>query len=234
VAEWDPRSATFRAARSGRLPRPQQPRDAADFHVLEGERHDLVGPQAAPSLQSHAPVAGRRRGHEGPARAVLRACCAWIRRCPRLGSGSSSFRAGSRRRRTAPPERRAAAGRRTCRCSCRDPRGSRSLSRRESSRGAARPYRHRSKVRSPVRVRECSLRPRAAPARRGRSRNPFTSPRSQVVRYCGGRFSGRLMRRGLGFLATTIIHEELHSLGLGEDPPSAQEISRRVEARCGS
>jgi hypothetical protein len=62
----------------------------------------------------------------------------------------------------------------------------------------------------------------------------FTSPRSQVVRYCGGRFSRRLMRRGLGFLATTIIHEELHSLGLGEDPPSAQEISRRVEARCGS
>jgi Lysine-specific metallo-endopeptidase len=62
----------------------------------------------------------------------------------------------------------------------------------------------------------------------------FTSPHSQVVYYCGDRFSRNVTRRGLGSLATTIIHEELHSLGLGENPPSAQEISRRVEERCGS
>ena len=62
----------------------------------------------------------------------------------------------------------------------------------------------------------------------------FTSPRSQVVYYCGDRFSRNLTRRGLSSLAVSIIHEELHSLGLGENPPSAQEISRRVEERCGS
>jgi hypothetical protein len=51
----------------------------------------------------------------------------------------------------------------------------------------------------------------------------FTSPHSQVVYYCGDRFSRNLTQRGLGSLATTIIHEELHSLGLGENPPSAQK-----------
>jgi hypothetical protein len=29
-----------------------------------------------------------------------------------------------------------------------------------------------------------------------------------------------------------VIHEMLHTLGLGEDPPSSMEITRRVEARC--
>jgi len=62
----------------------------------------------------------------------------------------------------------------------------------------------------------------------------FTIPGSRVVYYCGDRFGRVLARRGVGPLATSIIHEELHSLGLGENPPSAQEISRRVETRCGS
>jgi hypothetical protein len=30
-----------------------------------------------------------------------------------------------------------------------------------------------------------------------------------------------------------LIHEMLHTLGLGEDPPSSEQISRRVEQRCG-
>jgi hypothetical protein len=29
-----------------------------------------------------------------------------------------------------------------------------------------------------------------------------------------------------------VIHEVLHTLGLGEKPPSSMEITRRVEARC--
>jgi hypothetical protein len=33
---------------------------------------------------------------------------------------------------------------------------------------------------------------------------------------------------------TVIIHEELHSLGLGEDPPSATEITTRVLESCKS
>jgi len=30
-----------------------------------------------------------------------------------------------------------------------------------------------------------------------------------------------------------LIHEMLHTLGLGEDPPSSEQITRRVERRCG-
>ena len=62
----------------------------------------------------------------------------------------------------------------------------------------------------------------------------FTTPGIQVVRFCGDRFTRAIGRRGIGFLATVVIHEELHSLGLGEDPPSSTEITRRVEFRCGS
>ena len=32
----------------------------------------------------------------------------------------------------------------------------------------------------------------------------------------------------------TVIHEMLHSLGLGENPPSSYQINKRVIARCGS
>jgi hypothetical protein len=32
----------------------------------------------------------------------------------------------------------------------------------------------------------------------------------------------------------TLIHEMLHSLGLGENPPSSRDITRRVRVRCGS
>jgi hypothetical protein len=62
----------------------------------------------------------------------------------------------------------------------------------------------------------------------------FTTPGSQVVRYCGDRFTRSLAKRGLGFLAAIVIHEELHALGLGENPPSSDEITRRVESACGS
>ena len=62
----------------------------------------------------------------------------------------------------------------------------------------------------------------------------FTTPGSQVVSFCGEKIQRAIRRRGLGLVAVTIIHEELHSLGLGEDPPSSGEITRRVEARCGS
>jgi hypothetical protein len=30
-----------------------------------------------------------------------------------------------------------------------------------------------------------------------------------------------------------VIHEVLHSLGLGENPPSSDHITERVRARCG-
>jgi hypothetical protein len=35
------------------------------------------------------------------------------------------------------------------------------------------------------------------------------------------------------YAEAAVIHEMLHSLGLGEDPPSSDHISTRVMARCG-
>lgn len=61
----------------------------------------------------------------------------------------------------------------------------------------------------------------------------FTTPGSQVVHFCGDRFTRQIQRRGLGPLVSVILHEELHSLGLAENPPTSTEITRRVEFRCG-
>src|SRR5262245_43756001 len=58
-------------------------------------------------------------------------------------------------------------------------------------------------------------------------------PGSQVVHFCGDRFTHALETRGPGFLAAVVIHEELHSVGLGENPPTSGEITRRIEERCG-
>jgi hypothetical protein len=59
----------------------------------------------------------------------------------------------------------------------------------------------------------------------------FTATGSRVVRTC----------RPLGWLAATeperaevlVIHEVLHTLGLEENPPTSEEITSAVEARCG-
>jgi hypothetical protein len=40
-------------------------------------------------------------------------------------------------------------------------------------------------------------------------------------------------KRDPGLAEVTLLHEALHSLGLGEDPPSAADITARVVARCG-
>ena len=59
----------------------------------------------------------------------------------------------------------------------------------------------------------------------------FTSPGSRVVRLCAGELK-RLPRFGPRQTAARIIHEMLHTLGLGEDPPSSKEITQRVLAAC--
>ena len=61
----------------------------------------------------------------------------------------------------------------------------------------------------------------------------MTVPGSRIVFYCGQRFAA-LRRRGLGTLAGVVLHEELHSLGLAENPPSSLEITQAVARRCGS
>jgi hypothetical protein len=42
----------------------------------------------------------------------------------------------------------------------------------------------------------------------------------------------RLQRERPDAAERLVIHELLHTLGLGEDPPSSAEITERVEARC--
>jgi hypothetical protein len=56
----------------------------------------------------------------------------------------------------------------------------------------------------------------------------FTHPGSQVIRVCGRQF------RNHDPEAATIIliHEFLHALGLGENPPTSKEITERVAMRC--
>lgn len=60
-----------------------------------------------------------------------------------------------------------------------------------------------------------------------------TQPGSRAVWICGGRFL-REQWQDPGHAEVVLIHEMLHVLGLGEDPPSSETISRQVVARCGS
>jgi len=68
--------------------------------------------------------------------------------------------------------------------------------------------------------------------RAGRAR-AVTAPGSRVVLVCGREFARVRVSRPPGGYDFVVIHEMLHSLGLGEDPPSSSEINARVRARCG-
>jgi hypothetical protein len=70
------------------------------------------------------------------------------------------------------------------------------------------------------------------PACATREQVAFTSPGSAVVFVCSAQFVEKT-HRDPGLAAALLIHEELHSLGLGENPPSSKEITARVIARCG-
>jgi hypothetical protein len=48
---------------------------------------------------------------------------------------------------------------------------------------------------------------------------------------CGRVFSAQQLREP-GTAESMVIHELLHTLGLGENPPTSIEITQRVEARC--
>ena len=61
----------------------------------------------------------------------------------------------------------------------------------------------------------------------------FTARLSRVVYLCGRKFE-RASRRDVREVQATIIHEMLHSLGLGENPPSPRHISFRVARLCWS
>jgi hypothetical protein len=59
-----------------------------------------------------------------------------------------------------------------------------------------------------------------------------TTVGSRVVRVCGRKFE-RAVSQNASHAEAAIIHEMLHSLGLGENPPSSHHITQRVLARCG-
>jgi hypothetical protein len=60
----------------------------------------------------------------------------------------------------------------------------------------------------------------------------FTAPGSRVVRVCSEEIR-RIHAQQADYVVATLIHEILHTLGLGENPPSSREITARVLARCG-
>lgn len=74
---------------------------------------------------------------------------------------------------------------------------------------------------------------RSTPACEDRRTLAWTKPGSRAVLVCWDQFAVN-QRTNLGYTANTIIHETLHTLGLGETPPDPREITSRVAARCGN
>jgi hypothetical protein len=59
----------------------------------------------------------------------------------------------------------------------------------------------------------------------------FTAAGDDLIRVCAAKFTRRFARQKAdGELL--IIHELLHALGLGEDPPTSAAITARVRKRC--
>jgi hypothetical protein len=61
----------------------------------------------------------------------------------------------------------------------------------------------------------------------------WTTTGSRAVHVCANQFLAE-QRRSVGFAANTLIHEMLHTLGLGETPPDPRVITARVAERCGN
>ena len=59
----------------------------------------------------------------------------------------------------------------------------------------------------------------------------FTETGGRVIHVCGPSFKARF-RVDPGAVEVIVIHELLHVLGLGENPPTSTAITARVEARC--
>jgi hypothetical protein len=59
----------------------------------------------------------------------------------------------------------------------------------------------------------------------------YTSPGSRVV-FVHGPSVERAALNNPSHLVATVIHEMLHTLGLGENPPTSSDITARILARC--
>ena len=60
----------------------------------------------------------------------------------------------------------------------------------------------------------------------------FTQIGSSVIHVCAAQFVKRSMRNRMA-AEMIVIHEFLHALGLGENPPTSQEVTAQVARRCG-
>jgi hypothetical protein len=60
----------------------------------------------------------------------------------------------------------------------------------------------------------------------------FTRPRSGTVYVCARQFQNAV-RSDPAYAEMILIHELLHTLGLGENPPTSLAITARVTERCG-
>ncbi|HUL78476.1 MAG TPA: hypothetical protein VL691_14525 [Vicinamibacteria bacterium] len=65
----------------------------------------------------------------------------------------------------------------------------------------------------------------------GERRLAYTTPGSRVVFVCGDRFR-TAWQQNPAYAEGAIIHEALHTLGLGENPPNWQQITDRVLDAC--
>jgi len=73
----------------------------------------------------------------------------------------------------------------------------------------------------------------AAPQCRAGTTLAFTQTGSRLIRVCGPQFRERF-QQNRSTTEIIVIHEFLHTLGLGENPPTSEAITERVAARCGS
>jgi len=74
---------------------------------------------------------------------------------------------------------------------------------------------------------------RATPPCEDRRTLAWTNPGSRAVLVCWDQFALQ-QRANFGYTANTIIHETLHTLGLGETPPDPRAITAQVQQRCGN
>ena len=72
----------------------------------------------------------------------------------------------------------------------------------------------------------------AAPQCRAGTTLAFTQVGSSAIRICGMQFRYRF-RQNPTTTEIIVIHEFLHALGLGENPPTSDAITKQVAVRCG-
>ena len=73
----------------------------------------------------------------------------------------------------------------------------------------------------------------ARPCRRDDALVAYTTPGFRIIYVCAARFGHPLFRLSDRHAELLIIHEFLHSLGLGENPPTSDQITKQVARRCG-